>query len=1101
MSRIKFGAIALIFATSIFSPSIIHAQLEVETGLTLEEYVNDILLGNGIQALNITYQGGNDQLGYVTGAEADFGLQSGLLMSTGGAMEVTQPDGSGNCAFGVGCTDCQGAGTDADLLSIANSVPGLIGEAFSVSSVNDLSVLEFDFIAAGDTVRFNYLFGSVEYPDNAQATTWLNSAFNDVFAFFLSGPGITGTYQSPPAFPDGAVNIAGVPGTDPILPITVSSVNAGAPGIDAQTEQFFVIDYDGNNSDNVACGMDGFTVPFVAEHEVICGETYHIKLAIADGTDTGLSSIVVLEEGSFESNAVVQIDLSIDVGGPEANTIYEDCGTATLSFERPVETVLDIQEMVYINYGNSVATNGVDYGQPQPDGTLIPLPDSVVFAPYVSIVEFELTAAIDGIIEGPELVEMEIENVAACNGGGLTTYFSFYVAEEPPPFEVNGYDTEMCLGDVIELAPLVSGGYGNYTYQWLCNGEEGAPYLFDPDVAGPWACEIIVGDTCGMPSESAIIEVEVLQFDPLNVAIDPDAIVLDCNAIVDLQANATGGYDPSAGGFYEYDWEDQDGNNLFASWFDPSILSLSTWQNADEVFLTVTDACGIEATDSVEVTYNIPALVVTVDTAINVLCNDPFSITASATGEDPFNYTWLDGGAWLGWGNPLNWSTSSDESIVLEVSDACGQVETVDIEITVDAPEVIVALPDGLVGPCTEVFNLQADVTSGSGGYQFSWFQNGINMNENGDNIDVQLSETATFTVNVDDGCGQNGSDNAQVVIDNPPLVIELGPDLYRSCIDYTDIEVDIISGAGDYQYNWFVGGEPYDDDDEITLQSFSTISVGVQVQDGCGGTTDDSLVYHIPDIPIALDVTPSTTICAGDGIWLEALAMGGEEGFVYYWPSLGTYGPTQYIAPTQSATYPVIATDICGDEMDVASTIEVQYLFSDFTVSGTEDNENRYTFRATPNPPEPYEGAYAYDWNFGDGVTSDEPIVVHEFDGMSDYTVTLDVTSWVGCTNQSYTVVRGPVLLYVPTAFTPNNDGINDAFKVVGGQIKDYELWILNRWGEEVFHSTSLDDFWMGDVQGGTHYAENGIYNWIIRLKGFNTDAEEFKGTLQLMR
>ena len=186
---------------------------------------------------------------------------------------------------------------------------------------------------------------------------------------------------------------------------------------------------------------------------------------------------------------------------------------------------------------------------------------------------------------------------------------------------------------------------------------------------------------------------------------------------------------------------------------------------------------------------------------------------------------------------------------------------------------------------------------------------------------------------------------------------------------------------------------------------------------------------------------------------------------------------------------------------MDLASTIEVQYLFSDFTVSGTEDNENRYTFRATPNPPEPYEGAYAYEWNFGDGVTSDDPIAVHEFDGLSDYTVTLDVTSWVGCTNQSYTVVRGPVLLYVPTAFTPNNDGINDAFKVVGGQIKDYELWIINRWGEEVFHSTSLDDFWMGDVQGGSHYAENGIYNWIIRLKGFNTDAEEYKGTLQLMR
>ena len=1081
MNRIQFGAIALILSTAICGPSITHAQLEVETGLTLEEYVNDILLGNGIQAFNITYQGGDNQLGYLTGGDDVFSISSGLILSCDVAENLECPDPDEL----VACDGCLGNGfSDPDLLDIANSVPDLIGGSFSVGSVNDGCVLEFDFIAAGDTVSFDYVFGSDEYE------TWINTQYNDVFAFFLSGPGITGPYDSPAGFPDGSVNIAGVPNTDPNLPITISSVNSG-------TNPEYYVDNQGGTD---VC-INGYTVPFTASYPVECGETYHIKLAIADGSDTAFESIVVLEEGSFESNAVVQIDLSIDVGGPEANTIYEDCGTATLSFERPVETILDIQEMVYINYGNSVATNGVDYGQPQPDGTLLPLPDSVVFAPYVSIVEFELTAAIDGVIEGPELVEMEIENVAACNGGGLTTYFSFYVAEEPPPFEVNGYDTEMCLGDVIELAPLVSGGYGNYTYQWLCNGEEGAPFLFDPDVAGPWACEIIVGDTCGMPSESAIIEVEVLQFDPLSVAIDPDAIVLDCNAIVDVEAIANGGYDMAEGGFYEYAWEDQNGTNLFASWFDPSILSVSTGLNADEIFVTVTDACGMEAMDSVEVTYNIPPLVVTVDDTVNVFCNDPFSITASATGEDPFNYTWLDGGTWLGWGNPLNWSTSSDESIVLEVSDMCGQVEAVDIEILVDAPDVIVSLPDGLIGPCTEVFNLQADVTSGSGGYQFSWFQNGINMSENGDNIDVQLSETATITVNVDDGCGQSGSDNAQIVIDNPPLVIELGPDLYQSCIDYTDIEVDVLSGAGDYQYNWFVGGEPYDDDDEITLQSYSTISVGVQVQDGCGGTMDDSLVYHIPDIPIALDVTPSTTICAGDGIWLEALAMGGEEGFVYYWPSLGTYGPTQYIAPTQSATYPVIATDICGDEMDVASTIEVQYLFSDFTVSGTEDNENRYTFRATPNPPEPYEGAYAYDWNFGDGVTSDDPIVVHEFDGLSDYTVTLDVTSWVGCTNQSYTVVRGPVLLYVPTAFTPNNDGINDAFKVVGGQIKDYELWILNRWGEEVFHSTSLDDFWMGDVQGGAHYAENGIYNWIIRLKGFNTDAEEFTGTLQLMR
>lgn len=1078
MSRIQYCSIVL-FSLVGLVPNGLRAQLEVESGLTLEQYVNDILLGNGIQAFNITYQGGDEQLGYLTEADDVFSISSGLVLSCDVAENLECPEDF------ITCDGCLGLGfDDSDLLDIANSVPALIGETFAVNSVNDGCVLEFDFIAAGDTVSFDYVFGSDEYE------TWINTQYNDVFAFFLSGPGITGPYASPAGFPDGSVNIAGVPNTDPNLPVTISSVNSG-------TNPEYYVDNQGGTD---VC-INGYTVPFTASYPVECGETYHIKLAIADGSDTALESIVVLEEGSFESNAVVQIDLSIDVGGPEANTIYEDCGLATLTFERPVETILDIQEMVYINYGNSVATNGVDYGQPQPDGSLLPLPDSVVFAPYVSVVEFELTAAIDGVLEGPELVEMEIENVAACNGGGLMTFFSFYVAEEPPPFVVNGYDTEMCLGTVLELAPLVSGGYGNYTYDWLCNGETGSPFMFEPDVAGPWECEIIVGDTCGMPSESAVIEVDVLEFDALEVNIVEESIELDCNAYIEVQAIATGGYGASEGGFYDYDWEDQDGGNLFPSWFDPSIIGISTWQNVDQVLVSLTDACGNVAADSVEVTYNIPPIDVTVDEEIDVLCNDPFTITASATGTGPFNYTWLDGGSWLGWGNPLNWATSADESIVLEVSDACGQVESVNIEVTVEAPEVIVSLPDNLVGPCTEVFNLAADVTSGSGGYEYSWFQNGINLNENGDNVDVQLSETATFTVNVDDGCGQSGSDNAQVTIDNPPLVVELGPDVYASCVDYTVIPVNVISGAGDYQYEWFVSGESYDVDDEITLQSFGTVPVGISVQDGCGGSATDSLVYHIPDIPISLNVTNSTTICAGNGISLEALAMGGEEGFIYYWPSLGTYGPVQYITPTQSATYPVIATDICGDEMDDASSIEVQYLFSDFTVSGTEDNENLFTFRATPDPVEPYEGAYAYNWDFGDGTSSDEPIVVHEFDGLGDYNVTLDITSWVGCTNQAYTIVRGPVLLYVPTAFTPNNDGINDAFRVVAGQVKNYEIWIMNRWGENVFHSSSIEDVWLGDMNGGTHYAENGIYNWIIRLKGFNTDAEEHTGTLQLMR
>ena len=98
-----------------------------------------------------------------------------------------------------------GVSGEPDLLQVANSVPPMIGQSFNVSSVNDVCILEFDFQPSGDFVSFNYVFGSDEY------LTWVNSAYNDIFAFFLSGPGISGPYASPAGFPDGAVNIAQVP--------------------------------------------------------------------------------------------------------------------------------------------------------------------------------------------------------------------------------------------------------------------------------------------------------------------------------------------------------------------------------------------------------------------------------------------------------------------------------------------------------------------------------------------------------------------------------------------------------------------------------------------------------------------------------------------------------------------------------------------------------------------------------------------------------------------------------------------------------------------------------------------------------------------------
>ena len=94
------------------------------------------------------------------------------------------------------------------------------------------------------------------------------------------------------------------------------------------------------------------------------------------------------------------------------------------------------------------------------------------------------------------------------------------------------------------------------------------------------------------------------------------------------------------------------------------------------------------------------------------------------------------------------------------------------------------------------------------------------------------------------------------------------------------------------------------------------------------------------------------------------------------------------------------------------------------------------------------------------------------------------------------------PAYFYIPSAFTPNYDGINDAFTLVGENVAEFELSIFNRWGEQVFYSTDPKNAWMGDYNGNANYfVPNGIYSYNIRIKGFDKEAEYRSGNIVVMR
>lgn len=195
--------------------------------------------------------------------------------------------GGGNDLGGTG-----NSGYDPDLVAISSN-PNLY----------DQCILEFDFTPVGDTISFNYIFASEEYEE------YVCSGFNDVFGFFLSGNNPAGgTYNSQ--------NIALVP--DPVTPgtftttaVAINTVNPGVAGANGSASTCSAIDpnwasysvfYTSNTTNTYE--YDGRTVALPVKVAVVCGDTYHIKIAISDVGDSFFDSGVFLEAGSFASNGV-----------------------------------------------------------------------------------------------------------------------------------------------------------------------------------------------------------------------------------------------------------------------------------------------------------------------------------------------------------------------------------------------------------------------------------------------------------------------------------------------------------------------------------------------------------------------------------------------------------------------------------------------------------------------------------------------------------------------------------------------------------------------------------------------------------------------------
>lgn len=152
--------------------------------------------------------------------------------------------------------------------------------------------------------------------------------------------------------------------------------------------------------------------------------------------------------------------------------------------------------------------------------------------------------------------------------------------------------------------------------------------------------------------------------------------------------------------------------------------------------------------------------------------------------------------------------------------------------------------------------------------------------------------------------------------------------------------------------------------------------------------------------------------------------------------------------------------------------------------------------------------GAIAYSWDFGGLGTSSEEQPTFDFPPVANqgYRVCLDVVNTWGCSDElcRELYIQGEMLVYVPNAFTPDFDGVNDGFRpIVEGIVLDsYDFSIYNRWGELIFKSNDPMASWYGQVRGGDYFAQDGAYIWILEMQNANSaERLRFEGHVSLIR